>query len=112
MLTRNAAIEIVGDYAREIEAQGVHLNMVIMYGSFAKGTQHEWSDIDVALVADEFIGVPFIDHQLFPYIGIKKPYIRIEAMTYPTDYFRESDPFIEEIKKEGIVILNKEVFVN
>ena len=101
------AIEIVGNYAREIEARGVHLNMVIMFGSFAKGTQHEWSDIDVALVADEFIGVPFIDHKLFPYIGIKKPYIRIEALTYPTDYFRKSDPFIEEIKKEGIMIFNR-----
>ena len=103
MLTQDAAIKIVGDYAREIEGVGVHLQMVIMYGSFAKGTQHEWSDIDVALVADEFTGLPE-DYDLFPYIGIKKPYIRIEAMTYPTDYFRESDPFIEEIKKEGIVI--------
>jgi hypothetical protein len=112
MLTRNAAIETVKNYAREIEAQGVHLNTVIMYGSFAKGTQHEWSDIDVALVADEFIGVPFLDHQLFPRLGIKKPYIRIEAMTYQTDYFRDSDPFIEEIKKAGIVISNDEIFKN
>ena len=104
MLTQNAAIKIVKDYAREIEAKGVHLSTVIMFGSFAKGTQHEWSDIDVALVADEFTGVGFIDKKLFPYIGIKKPYIRIEAKTYPTDYFRESDPFIEEIKKEGIIM--------
>ena len=103
MLTRNAAIKIVEDYANEIEAQGVRLRMVILFGSFAKGTQHEWSDIDVALVADEFTGLPD-DHDLFPYVGIKKPYIRIEAKTYPTDYFIESDPFIEEIKKEGIVI--------
>ena len=106
MLTQNAAIEIVGNYAREIEARGVHLNIVIMFGSFAKGTQHEWSDIDVALVADEFTGLPE-DYDLFPSIGIKKPYIRIEAITYPTDYFRESDPFIEEIKKEGIMIYNR-----
>ena len=107
MLTKNAAIKIVGDYAREIEMQGVHLQTVIMYGSFAKDRQHEWSDIDVALVADEFTGLGFVDKKLFPYIGIKKPYIRIEAKTYPTDYFRVSDPFIEEIKKEGIVILSR-----
>jgi len=105
MLTQNAAIEIVGNYAREVEAHGVHLSAVIMYGSFAKGTQHEWSDIDVALVADEFTGVGFIDKKLFPYIGIKKPYIRIETNTYPTEYFQKGDPFIEEIKKTGIVII-------
>ncbi|MDR2496951.1 MAG: nucleotidyltransferase domain-containing protein [Tannerellaceae bacterium] len=107
MLTQDAAIKIVGDYAREIEAQGVKLRTVILFGSFAKGTQHEWSDIDVALVADEFIGFGFIDKKLFPYTGIKKPYIRIESQTYPTDYFREGDPFIELIKKEGIVIVDR-----
>ena len=105
MLDRDVAIGIVHDYAREIQSRGVNLRNVILYGSFAKGTQHEWSDIDVALVADEFTGFAFDDCDLFPYVGIKKPYIRIEAKTYPTDYFQESDPFIEEIKNTGIEII-------
>jgi len=105
MLTQNDAIEIVRNYAHEIESHGVSLRTVILYGSFAKGTQHEWSDIDVALVADEFTGFFFNDSDLFPYVGIKKPYIRIEAKTYRTNYFQESDPFIEEIKKTGIKII-------
>ena len=105
MLTQNAAIDIVQNYAREICNIGINLKKVILYGSFAKGTQHEWSDIDVALVADDFTGVPFIDGQRFSGIGIKKPYIRIESLTYPTDYFEESDPFIEEIKNTGIEII-------
>jgi predicted nucleotidyltransferase len=104
MLTRNAAIKIVENYAQEIAAQGVRLRAVMLFGSFARGTQHEWSDIDVALVADEFTGLGFIDKKLFPYIGIKQPYLRIESKTYPTEYFRAGDPFIEEIKKEGILI--------
>ena len=104
MLTQNAVIEIVRSYAREIQNSGVNLRKVILYGSFAKGTQHEWSDIDVALIADEFEGLP-TDHKYFSRIGIKKPYYRIESNTYPTDYFLESDPFIEEIKKTGIEII-------
>ena len=105
MLTQKAAIETVRNYALEIRNSGVNLKKVILYGSFAKGTQHEWSDIDVALVADEFTGFTFNDHDLFPYIGIKKPYIRIETKTYNTDYFNEGDPFIEEIVKTGIKIM-------
>ncbi|MDR3133617.1 MAG: nucleotidyltransferase domain-containing protein [Prevotellaceae bacterium] len=104
MLTRNTAIKIAENYAREIEASGVRLRAVILFGSFAKGTQHEWSDIDVALVADEFTGLGFVDKKLFPYIGIKQPYLRIESKTYPTEYFHSGDPFIEEIKREGILI--------
>jgi len=105
MLTQEVVIKTVHDYAKEINKKGINLRKVILFGSFAKGTQHEWSDIDVALVADDFVGVPFLDGQRFAGIGIKKPYIRIEALTYPTDYFNENDPFIEEIKKTGIEII-------
>jgi len=105
MLTQNAAIETVRNFANEIKSCGVNLRNVILYGSFAKGTQHEWSDIDVALVADEFTGFTFNDSDLFSYIGIKKPYIRIETKTYPTEYFNQGDPFIEEIKNTGIEII-------
>jgi len=104
MLNRNAAIEIVSNYASEIQAQGVHLRNVILYGSFAKGSQHLWSDIDVALVADEFEGL-FTDIYHFANVAIKKKYIRIEPNTYSTEYYKEGDPFIEEINKTGIKIL-------
>ena len=50
---RDGVIEIVRNYARNIGSHGVHLRNVFLYGSFAKGTQNEWPDIDVALVADE-----------------------------------------------------------
>jgi predicted nucleotidyltransferase len=103
MLTQQTAIDTVRDYAREIGNSGVALKYVILYGSFAKGTQHEWSDIDVALVADKFEGLPN-DHYTFAAIAIKKPYLRIETITFPTDYFNEGDPFIDIIKKEGIII--------
>jgi len=105
MLTRDAVIDIVRNYAHEIQGHGIHLRTVILYGSFAKGTHHEWSDIDVALVADEFTGFTFNDCKLYSGLGIKKPYIRIEEKTYQTEYFNEGDPFIDEIKKDGIVIM-------
>ena len=104
MLTQDAAIETVLNYARDIQNEGITLRSAILYGSYAKGTQHEHSDIDVALVADEFSGLPE-DHYLFPYMGsIRKLYTLIEAKTYPTKYFLEGDPFIEEITKTGIKI--------
>ena len=103
MLTQNAAIDTVKNYAREIINSGINLKKVILYGSFAKGTQHEWSDIDVALVADEFEGLP-TDHYFFSNIAIKKQYVRIETITYPTNYFLLGDAFIEEIQKTGVLI--------
>jgi predicted nucleotidyltransferase len=104
MVTKEAAIKTVEAFAKDIKNSGISLRKVILFGSFAKDKQHEHSDIDVALVADEFIGVGFIDIELFVKFLIN--YIRIQPKTYPTDYFEEGDPFIEEIKKTGIEINN------
>jgi predicted nucleotidyltransferase len=105
MLTQDAVIETVRNYVHDIEACGISLRAVFLYGSFAKGTQHEWSDIDVALVADKFKGLFCDDGKKFRKVVIKEPYRLIEARTYPTKYFEESDPFIEEIKRTGIKII-------
>jgi len=105
MLTRNAVIKTVRSYAKGVRKQGINLRKVILFGSFAKGTQHEWSDIDVALVADDFTGVGILDTPRFSRIHLQTSFMYIEPITYSTDYFMESDPFIEEIKKTGIEII-------
>lgn len=107
MLTRDAVIEKVALFSQEILANGVLLDKVILFGSYANGTPNKHSDIDVALVADCFSGFGFEDRKLFSKINIKKPYLEIETKTYPTQYFYNSDPFIEEILKQGIVIYEK-----
>lgn len=104
MLTKKSAIETVKNFAREVKESGVHLYKVILFGSYAFGKPHKWSDIDVVLVADEFTGTGFDDAAYFARINNKKPYIRIEAKTFPTPYFKKGDPFIDEIKKTGIEI--------
>ena len=105
MLTQDAAIETARNYARDIQNEGITLHSAILFGSYARGTQHECSDIDVALVADEFTGWVYDDHVKFKSLLVKKPYIMIETKTYSTKYFLEGDPFIEEIKKTGIKII-------
>jgi hypothetical protein len=102
MVTQSAVLKEVKEFTQEVKALGVNLKKVILFGSYAKGTQHEWSDIDVALVADEFIGLGWDDIPLF--VKALHNHIDIQAKTYPTDYFNEGDPFIEEIKRTGIEI--------
>ncbi|HPI19486.1 MAG TPA: hypothetical protein PKY56_03875 [Candidatus Kapabacteria bacterium] len=51
-----------------------------------------------------FSGFGFEDRRLFSEINIKKEYLDIETKTYSTEYFEESNPFIEEIKRTGIEV--------
>lgn len=85
----------------------MHIRHAILFGSFARNEQNELSDIDLALFADEFQNIRFLDNRLIQDIKIKKPYIDIETHTYNTADFESGDNgFIdEEIKPKGIVIL-------
>ena len=102
MVTQQAAIETVKDFVREVKGQGVHLRHVFLYGSVSRNTQHEHSDIDVALVSDQFSGVGFLDIPLFVK-ALRKHYI-IQPKTFSTKDFENGDAFAEEIKKTGMEI--------
>ena len=104
MLTKKSAIKMIISFAREVKGEGVHLRKVILFGSYAKNKQHKWSDIDVALVADEFKNFAFEDMNYFVSVLIKKPYYMIQPQTFSTSYFKKGDPFIDEIKRTGIEI--------
>lgn len=106
MATQKSAINNIKKFADEIMLSGIPLRKVILFGSYAKNTQSKWSDIDVALIADEFSGVGFYDTGLFSKILIKYTNINIQPHTYNTkDFLPAKDPVVEEIMKTGIRII-------
>ena len=96
-------MQIVQKYV-EIIRQNYNVESIILFGSYAKGTQHEDSDIDIAIITDDIENDIFdeevnlmklrrgIDYRLEPHI------IRIE------DYKKISTPFIQEIINTGIKV--------
>ncbi len=103
--SRKTALKIVEHYLADLKKAGVQIKIAILFGSYAKGNQHKWSDIDLALVADNFTGLSFIDKEPFRFVQLKKEYTPIETHTFATDYFEKGDAFIDEIKQTGIRIL-------
>jgi predicted nucleotidyltransferase len=105
MLTQKSAIEKVRLFAKQVNKSGIPLKRVVLFGSYAKNTQNKWSDIDVALVADDFNGAGFFDIALFGKTLIKKPFRSIQPKTYNTRHFNPAkDPFVDEILQTGIEI--------
>jgi uncharacterized protein len=107
MVTKSTALEIAKKFVADVQAKGLHVRAAILFGSYAHNRAHKWSDIDLALIADEFGGGRVIDLRLYVDILLSnKEYSPLELHTYNTAYFQEGDPFInEEIKPKGIVIL-------
>ena len=106
MLTQKSVINHLKEMANEIKQSGVHLNKMVLYGSYSRNEQHKWSDIDVAVVADEFTGIGFEDVGLFARTLVKRPKLNIQPRTYNTKNFTaDYDPFVEEILRTGIEIV-------
>ncbi len=102
MLTRRAALDHVQAFLADVRQLGVPVQRAYLFGSYARGEQHEWSDIDVALIADSFTGAVPLDAR--PFSHLMWDYHRIEPHTFPTAYFDDGDAFTEEIKRTGIEV--------
>ncbi len=102
MVTQSSAIKIAKEYLKAVRKAGIKVRKAYLFGSYAVNRQHEWSDIDIALVADEFIGVTALDKDAFRKLHILPRFMAIEVHTFPTSRWENGDPFTREILKSGI----------
>jgi len=75
-----------------------------MFGSFAKGTNHEDSDIDIAIVIKNVSDI--IDTQIDMMKLRRKVDLRIEPHPFIVNDFNIGNPVVNEILKSGIKIIN------
>jgi uncharacterized protein len=96
---KNSIVKLI----EELEKNSIHILKAFLFGSYAKGTFHEFSDIDLALVSDAFSGNRFLDKEL-----IRKYIVAINTDISPMPFipedFTDDNIFAGEIIKEGIQI--------
>lgn len=102
MVTRSAAIKQIYELVEALIERGYHPTAAYLFGSVAKGTAHEYSDIDLALWDNRFTGSLLVDYEPIKRILTRFP--RLELHTFPAGEDESSNPFIGEIKKHGIPI--------
>jgi len=100
----NSTIEnIVKKYA-ELVKQELNVSSIYLYGSYAKGTYSEDSDIDIAVIGENFIGDPIEDTLKLMRIR-RKVDNRIEPHPFKSSDFDISNPYVQEILRTGIKIM-------
>ena len=55
-MDKRTVVKIVGRFRDAIEARGITLFKIILFGSYASDTQHEGSDIDIFVISEDFKG--------------------------------------------------------
>ncbi|NLC77295.1 MAG: nucleotidyltransferase domain-containing protein [Clostridia bacterium] len=95
--------KIVLDYGKMIKEE-MDVKHIYLYGSYAKGNNSSDSDIDVAVVGDDFSGDIIEDTMLLMRIRRKIDY-RIEPRPFRTADFKPTDPLAKEIMETGIKLV-------
>ena len=105
MLTRKALTNLLTGVFNELVEMGLRPDRMILFGSYAKGNIHAYSDVDLAICNKKFIGEGLIDFELVqPVLRKFRAVNSIDFKMYPTGATAENfDPFIEEIERDGML---------
>jgi len=95
--------DIVREYCRTLVAAGILLDKAILFGSYANSNQNEYSDIDVALFLNKYKNDRF-ETRLELMKLTRKFDIILEPHPFLSSDFEGTDPFIDEIKRTGILL--------
>ncbi|GHV22525.1 hypothetical protein AGMMS49959_13500 [Planctomycetales bacterium] len=81
----------------------IPIDKVYLYGSYAKGTPHEWSDVDVCFFSQYFMGKKTVDIvcDLLAIARKYNPDICFEPNAFPTAELENDNPFVKEVLRTG-----------
>lgn len=96
---------IIKSYIKQMRANNVAFDKVILFGSQVNGTAHEWSDIDVAVVSHAFGNDLFYERLRLSRIAFNvDPRLEVHPVTMDA-YLNDSwTILVHEIKQSGIEI--------
>ncbi|MBR0351114.1 MAG: nucleotidyltransferase domain-containing protein [Clostridia bacterium] len=94
-------MNIVKRYIEEISKQ-FQIKAVYVFGSYAKGTNNQDSDIDIAIVLDSDIDT--LDLMVDLMMLTQNIDLRIEPHPIKVNDFEEGNPFVHEIKTTGLKV--------
>jgi len=99
--------KIISEYIGGLQALGIEVSRIILYGSYAKGKPKEYSDIDIAVVSPTFKKLDIFERQEV----LSKAHHRfgepIEPIGLTPDQVKQRKGFVREIVENGIVIYAK-----
>lgn len=96
-------VDIIDKYIAVVK-ENYNIVAIILFGSYAKGTEHKDSDIDIAVITDD-IKTDIFDEEVRLMILRKGIDYRIEPhIITVADYENDETPFVVEVKNTGIKV--------
>ena len=102
--------KVIENVKRALEATGIHISKIVLFGSHAQGRAGDHSDIDIAVISDDFKDMNLLERLEFIGTALAKAKIMdpVEVRAYTNEEFdsKGEGTFIgDEVKAKGMEML-------
>jgi len=101
-MDKSEVLSVVSRFREALEARGVRVEKVILFGSHASGTAQEGSDIDLVVVSRDFAGRPYWGRVETMAEAVAEVWEPIEAVGLTPEEWERGDSLVVEYARNGV----------
>jgi predicted nucleotidyltransferase len=103
-MDKRAVLEIISAFIKAIESEGIKIDKLILFGSYATGEFREDSDIDIVVISRDFNNKSYWERIDILSNVIYQIYEPIEATAFTPEEWESEDSLIVDYAKNGEVV--------
>lgn len=107
-MDKNDILNIVSNFKKALEKQGIRTSKIILYGSWAKGRQEEGSDIDIVVISEDFKDKGYWERIQILSDAIYEIFEPVEAIAMTPEEWGKEDTYISNYARNGEVFFGWE----
>lgn len=95
-------MNVIDDFIKLLQEENIKIEKVILFGSYAKGTQRKDSDIDLAIISPDFKEEECIKNMTLLLCKANLLKVDIQTIPFSIEEYNEPKGIMEEILNTGI----------
>ncbi len=103
-MDKKAALETINRFRIALEAKGITIHKLILYGSYARGAYREGSDIDVIVISEDFSNKSYWERVAILSDAIYEVFEPIEAVAMTMEEWEKGESMAINFVDHGEVI--------
>jgi len=103
-MDKERVMKIINQFKESLKKHGINVSKIILFGSYAKDTWHEGSDIDLVVISDDFRGKDLYERIKMLVKPIAELFEPIEARAFTEEEWEHGDSlFIDCVKSDKYI---------
>ena len=103
-MDKKAVLKSIFDFKKSLESKGIHVDRLILYGSWSRNLQVEGSDIDLVVVSDDFKNRDYWERIDILANAIYEVFAPIEAIAMTPEEWDSESSDVCHYAKDGEIV--------